>query len=85
MKTINVKFDELCIEIDYYKEEAKFWKSKYDELNKEYSLHINESLLSAQKGVANALRFVLSVTDDENGNLVIPAENRKTLLEGLAD
>lgn len=44
---------------------------------KEYSEHINKSLASAQKGVANTLMFALSVKDDENGNLIIDKESRK--------
>ena len=33
----------------------------------------------AQKGVANALIFALSVTDDEDGNLVVSKEDRVVL------
>lgn len=81
MKTVDVKFYELCDEIDYWKErtkvaedDAKYWKD-------EYSKHLNESLVSAQKGMANALMFALSVRDDENGNLVIDKDARKELAE----
>lgn len=35
----------------------------------------------AGAGMANALRFALSVQDDEDGNLVISKENRQSLAE----
>lgn len=79
MRTADVKFLQLCNEIDQWKEEANYWKEKYEELQKEYSEHINQNLVSAQKGVANALMFALSVKDDENGNLFIDKESRKDL------
>jgi hypothetical protein len=81
MKTVDVKFLQLCNEIDQWKDEANYWKEKYEELNKEYSQHLNQSLASAQKGVANALMFALSVKEDENGNLIINKESRKDLSE----
>ena len=81
MRTADVKFLQLCNEIDQWKEEANYWKEKYEELQKEYSEHINQNLVSAQKGVANALMFALSVKDDENGNLIIDKESRKELAE----
>ena len=77
--TADLKFSDLCREIDYWKniakealKDAEYWKG-------EYMKHLNNSLASAQKGVADALMFALSVTDDENGNLVIPKESRKNL------
>lgn len=77
--TADLKFYALCEEIDYWKgiakeaqKDAEYWKS-------EYSKHLNDSLVSAQKGVVDALMFALSVTDDENGNLVIPKEKREEL------
>ena len=81
MRTADVKFLQLCNEIDQWKEEANYWKEKYEELQKEYSEHINQNLVSAQKGVANALMFALPVKDDENGNLIIDKESRKELAE----
>ena len=81
MKTIDIKFLQLCNEIDQWKDEANYWKERYEEINKEYSQHLNQSLDSAQKGVANALMFALSVKDDENGNLIISKKSRKDLSE----
>jgi hypothetical protein len=42
---------------------------------------LNDNLETAKQGVANALRFALLVSDDENGNLVISKDNRKDLAE----
>jgi hypothetical protein len=81
MKTVDVKFLQLCNEIDRWKDEANYWKERYEELNKEYSQHLNQNLDSVQKGVANALMFALSVKDDENGNLIISKKSRKDLSE----
>lgn len=81
MKTIDIKFSELCDEIDFWKErseqaeqDAEYWKNQYQTL-------LNESLINAKKGVANALMFALHATDDENGNLVIDKESRKKIAE----
>jgi hypothetical protein len=79
MKTADIKFLDLCDEIDYWKERAMQAEKDAEYWQQEYSKHLNESLVSAQKGVANALMFALSVRDDENGNLVIDKENREKL------
>ena len=81
--TIDLKFSDLCDEIDYWKIEAKYWKDEYDNLLKEDIKKSNESLEHAQKGVANALMFALSATDDEKGNLVISKKDRKKLAESF--
>ena len=80
-KTADIKFLELCGEIDYWKERTikaekniEYWKDKY-------SKHINDRIKSAEKGVADAIVFALSVTDDMDGNLIINKENRKILEE----
>lgn len=71
----------LCRQIDNLEEEVDYWKSKYEDEIKQQSIQSKQQLEEAQKGVANALMFALSVRDDENGNLVIPAEERKSLAE----
>jgi hypothetical protein len=81
MKTVDIKFLDLCDEIDYWKERAEKAEKDAKYWQEEYSKHLNESLASAQKGVANALMFALSVRDDENGNLVINKDDRKMLAE----
>lgn len=73
----------LCDEIDYLKLEVDHWQNKYEELLAETHIAQKERLLDAQKGVANALKLCLAVTDDEHGNLVISKENRKKLANNL--
>jgi len=79
MKTTELKFYELCDEIDYWKEKAKKAEDDAQYWKDQYSSFLNESLVSTQKGVANALMLALSVSDDENGNLIIDKETRKEL------
>ncbi len=83
MKTIDIKFFELCDEIDQWKEEVKFWKDKYEKLEKDYKNHLDNSLKSAQKDVANILTFALHATDDKNGNLVISKNSREIIKKQL--
>jgi FtsZ-binding cell division protein ZapB len=71
----------LCLEIDELKEEVKYWREKYEEEKNANAKMLDENLQQAKQGVANALRFALSVQDDENGNLVISKENRQSLAE----
>ena len=58
----------LCSQVDRLEEEVDYWKNCYEEQLKATDLLMKESLLNAQKGVAEALRFALASTDDENGN-----------------
>jgi molecular chaperone GrpE (heat shock protein) len=71
----------LCREIDTWQDTAMYWKEKYEQLLKEQNEESQERLKTAQKGIANALLFALSVKDDADGNLVITKEDRKTLGE----
>lgn len=79
MKTIDIKFSELCEEIDYWKERAKYAEESAEDWKNQYTTLLNESLATAQKGVANALMFALHATDDENGNLVISKDSREKI------
>lgn len=85
MKSYNNAFDRtvysLCFEIDTLKEEVQYWKEKYEQERTDNNNLINEQLSTAQRGVANALMFALSVSDTENGDLVIKKEDRKVLAE----
>ena len=76
MKTIGLKFSELCEELDYYKDSADYWKKMYDEEIRKSSIRSTEALIEAKRGVANALKFALVATDDAKGNLVIKKEDR---------
>ena len=81
MKTTEKTFYSLCEEIDNLKEELEYYKNLYETEKASNNKMLNENLESAKRGVANALQFTLSVSDDENGNLVISKENRKDLAE----
>ena len=71
----------LCYEIDVLTEEVAFWKQRYENEVQERNVEWKERHEESMKGVANALRFALSVSDDADGNLVISKENRKELAE----
>lgn len=79
MKQLDKTFYILCEAIDTLKEEVEYWKTMYETERDNNNKILNENLETAQKGVANALRFALSVSDDEDGNLIISKENRKDL------
>jgi len=81
MKTTEKTFYSLCEEIDDLKEAVEYYKNLYETEKASNNKMLNDNLDSAKKGVANALRFALSISDDENGNLVISKENRKDLAE----
>lgn len=79
MRTVETTFIQLCEEVDVWKEEAAYWKAKYQQEVQERNAEWQERSQEAQKGIANALHFMLAVKDDENGNLVIDKESRKEL------
>lgn len=81
MTTVDRTFYSLCDEIDDLKEAVAYWKQRYENEVQERNAEWKERNEQAMQGVANALRFALAVSDDENGNLVISKENRKELAE----
>ena len=84
VRTADIKFMDLCDEIDHWKAEAEHWKREYEEMRAENIKRMNESMESAKQGVANALMFALSVEDKPDGSLSINKENRKHLAERYA-
>ena len=85
MKTAEIKFLDLCDEIDYWKERASEAEANANYWKNEYSKHLNESIISTKKDVANALMFALAVRDDENGNLIIDKESRTELAKNFKE
>lgn len=83
MKTIDRTVNSLCAEIDYWKEQAANWKQMYEDEKNENIKQLNERFEESKRGVANAIMFALAVKDDENGNLVIKNEDRKSLAKRL--
>lgn len=81
MKSFDKTVSQLCERIDNLEAEVEYWKSKYEDETRQRSIESTQRMKEAQKGVANALMFALSVRDDEQGNLVISKEDRKSLAE----
>ncbi len=81
MNTADRTFYSLCEEIDDLKEAVAYWKQMYETERDENTKQLNDRLEESKKEVANALMFALSVSDDENGNMVVSKENRKALAE----
>jgi hypothetical protein len=81
MKTTEIKFIELCDEVDYWKERAEKAEADAEYWKNEYNSFINERLASSQRDVANALMIALSAHNDKDGNLVIDKESRKKLVK----
>ena len=84
VRTADMKFIELCDEIDYWKAEAEHWKKEYKDMRADNIKRMNESMESAKQGVANALMFALSVEDQPDGSLKINKDNRKHLADNYA-
>lgn len=80
-RTADIKFLDLCDEIDQWKDQANYYKELYEKERIHNIETSKQNLLDTQKGVVNALVFAFSVKDDENGNLVIDKETRKKLAE----
>lgn len=55
MKTIEIKFYELCDEIDYWKEQAFYYKDLYERTQGEYSKTFNQSI----KGTKELTKMVI--------------------------
>lgn len=84
VRTADMKFIELCDEIDYWRAESEHWKKEYEDMRADNIKRMNESMESAKQGVANALMFALSVEDQPDGSLKINKENRKRLADSYA-
>lgn len=81
MRTIERTVYSLCREIDDLREEVAHWKQLYEAERDENIQSVNARLEEGRKGIANALLFAFSVSDDAEGNLIISKENRKQLAE----
>ena len=83
MKTVDYKFHELCQEIDYWKDQADYYKAKYEEEIQRSVKETNRQLEESKRNVANALMFALTVKDNEDGSLSISPEDRKRLAKNF--
>ena len=78
-RTIDRTVHHLCIEIDELKEDVSYWKEMYEKERATNIEMVNKGMVDAKKGIANALMFALSISDDADGNLVINKGDRKRL------
>lgn len=80
-KPINNSFDRtvwsLCHEIDCLTAEVEYWKEMYESEAKRYNQLSKDTLASSKKGVADALMLALSVSEGDDGSLVISKDSRK--------
>ena len=85
MKTIDIKFSQLCDEIDHWKEEAEYWKDKFKSLDLEMRNRLAKDFQESKRGIGQMLSLALSVKEGKDGSLVIPKEKRKSLSKTLTN
>ena len=81
MKYIDQKFSEICAEVDYWKEEAKYWEEKFNSLQKEMDVKLADDLKRSQKGIGQMLSLAFAIKEQPDGSIAISKENRKGLAE----
>lgn len=60
-KTVDLKFSELCEEIDFLKAETKYWKDMYEEINKKYMNLLGSNIKHNEAIMGNILKLCLSM------------------------
>lgn len=70
MKTINLKFNELCDEIDYWKDEAEHYRLKYEKLHKEYIGQLDKSTKDSMDMCGKIFSVMLRSEQTEKGVLI---------------
>ena len=68
--TADLKFLQLCDEIDMWKNEAEFYKEKYEEVTKEYAKLLDTSLNDAKHTAGQLLTIMFNSEQTENGILI---------------
>lgn len=59
MKTLDIKFNEMCEEIDYWKAEALHWKREAKYYQKEYSKSITDGINNNYNMVGLMLKSII--------------------------
>lgn len=59
MRTIDLKFSEICDEVDHWKAEAEYWKEQYKKLQVEYHENVNESIQNNYDVIGTVLGSML--------------------------
>ena len=85
MRTVDIKFNELCDEIDYWKSEADHWKSEFEKERDSHIELLNDSIERSRKGIGQALALALVVRDNPDGSLSISKEDRESLAKNLKE
>jgi len=68
MRTIDLKFQEVCDEVDEWKAEAEYWKKQYKKLQLEYHNNINESIQDNYNVIGTVLEAMLNPESVLNKN-----------------
>lgn len=79
MRTADIKFLDMCEEIDRWKNEAAYYKEKYEEELQRNVEASNRSMQIAKQGVADALMLSLNIKEGDGGSLVIDSAAREAL------
>lgn len=70
MKTVNMKFNELCDEIDFWKGEAEYYRLKYEKLHKKYMGHLDDSTKDSMNMCGKIFSIMLRSEETEKGILI---------------
>jgi hypothetical protein len=68
--TANLKFIELCEEIDMWKNEAMYYKEKYEESTKDYSKLLSSSIADAKNTTGQLLSLMFNSEQTDEGLLI---------------
>ena len=68
--TADLKFLELCYEIDCWKQEAEYYKNLYNESQKDYNELLNRGIADGQKTVGSLLSLMLNASTIEEGTII---------------
>ena len=56
---IDIKFAELCDEVDYWKQKAEYWKQEYDTVRIKHLQSMNDSIDNGKEQIGMMLSAVL--------------------------
>jgi len=59
MKTVDLKFLEMCEEIDTWKNEAKYWKDKFDVLDEQQRKDLYERIENSSKRTTQLVKLAM--------------------------
>lgn len=71
MRTADIKYINLCDEIDYWKDQAKYWEAECKQAQKEHYKSINHSIDESKKCIGVMLNAVLDPKSSINKRLEV--------------